>query len=98
MNSLIVFNSSGDQGRINCCASIGIEAFDRSPHKKNKYLHGAFGLVVGIVRHIGRRVEELADAVAAVSLNDAALVRSSYSGNGFTAFPESINQNLSKQQ
>jgi hypothetical protein len=36
-------------------------------------LHGALGLVLGIVRHVGRGVEQLPDAVAAVGRDDGAL-------------------------
>mmetsp|Transcript_20646 Transcript_20646/g.62820 ORF Transcript_20646/g.62820 Transcript_20646/m.62820 type:complete len:250 (-) Transcript_20646:1121-1870(-) len=37
-------------------------------------LHGPLGLVLRVVRHVGRRVEERPDAVAAVAAHDAAAV------------------------
>jgi hypothetical protein len=36
-------------------------------------LHRALGLVLGVVRHVRRGVEELPDAVAAVGRDDGAL-------------------------
>lgn len=53
------------------CETEGTHRLDREGHAG---LHGAHGLVLGIVRHIGRGVEEVVDAMPAIRPHDGAPV------------------------
>jgi hypothetical protein len=55
-------------------------------------LHGALGLILRVVRHVGRGVEQLADAVAAVGRDDGALGGLGDHVDGLADIPTAVGQ------